>query len=436
MHDSYYHNPMNEKLLNSIIGIFEELKLGPLTAETLSRILIGVGVVLLSFLLWLISVKIVLRFVEIIVKRTKVTWDDDLVNQGVFRRIARTVPAITIWVMAPWFLTGLPKLLNLTRIFAVLGIISAVTLTSLSFLRFINAVYERREDSARRPIKGLIQAFQVLFIAAALMLAFSIITAKPVSGLFAGLGAVSAVIMLIFKDPLMGLVSGFQISSNDMVRIGDWIEVPSQGADGDVVDISLLNVTVQNWDRTWVTFPIQSLTTGGFKNWRGMSESGGRRIKRSLSIDLSSIRFLNEDEIEELNSVSLLKGYLENRTREIQEDNKKTGADRGASPLNGRALTNIGVLRTYAKAYVSSHPKVNAGMTLMVRQLQSGPEGLPLELYLFSADKVWANYEDIQSDIFDHLFAALPEFGLRAFQNPAGSDLQGISSALIDKEKK
>ena len=155
-----------------------------------------------------------------------------------------------------------------------------------------------------------------------------------------------------------------------------------------------------------------------------------------MSIDLSSIRFLNEDEIEELKSISLLKGYLENRTREIQEDNKKTGADRGASPLNGRALTNIGVLRTYAKAYVSSHPKVNAGMTLMVRQLQSGPEGLPLELYLFSADKVWANYEDIQSDIFDHLFAALPEFGLRAFQNPAGSDLQGISSALIDKEKK
>lgn len=427
---------MNEKLLNSIIGIFEELKLGPITAETFSRILIGVGVFLLAFLLWLISVKIVLRFVEVIVKRTKVTWDDDLVNQGVFRRIARTVPAITIWVMAPWFLTGMPKLLNLTRILAVLGIISAVTLTSLSFLRFINTVYERREDSVRRPIKGLIQAFQVLFIAAALMLAISIITAKPVSGLFAGLGAVSAVIMLIFRDPLMGLVSGFQISSNDMVRIGDWIEVPSQGADGDVIDISLLNVTVQNWDRTWVTFPIQSLTTGGFKNWRGMSNSGGRRIKRALFIDLYSVRFLNEEEIEGLKSIGLIKSYLENRTQEIREYNKVAAADRDASPLNGRALTNIGVFRAYAKAYAGQHPKVNAGMTLMVRQLQSGPEGLPLELYLFSADKVWANYEDIQSDIFDHLFAALPEFSLRAFQNSSGFDFQRLSPTLIDEGRK
>ena len=427
---------MNEKLLNSIIGIFEELKLGALTAETFSRILIGVGVFFLAFLLWLISVKIVLRFVEIIVKRTKVTWDDDMVNQGIFRRIARTVPAITIWVMAPWFLTGLPKLLNLTRMIAVLGIISAVTLTSLSFLKFINAVYERREDSARRPIKGLIQAFQVLFIAAALMLAFSVITAKPVSGLLAGLGAVSAVIMLIFRDPLMGLVSGFQISSNDMVRIGDWIEVPSQGADGDVVDISLLNVTVRNWDRTWITFPIQSLTTGGFKNWRGMSESGGRRIKRALFIDLYSVRFLKEEEIEGLKSIELLKSFLEKRTQEIQEYNEVTEADRNASPLNGRALTNVGVFRAYAKAYVGSHPKVNAGMTLMVRQLQSGPDGLPLELYLFSADKVWANYENIQSDIFDHLFAALSEFKLQAFQNPSGSDLRRFSSSIAEKGKK
>jgi len=427
---------MNEKLLNSMIIIFEELKLGPLTAETFSRILIGAGVALLSFLLWLISVKIVLRLVDKIVKRTKVTWDDDLVNQGVFRRIARTVPAITIWIMAPWFLTGLPKLLNLTRMFSVLGIISAVTLTSLSFLGFINAVYDRREDSARRPIKGLIQAFQVIFIVAGLLLSFSVITAKPVSGLLAGLGAVSAVIMLIFKDPLMGLVSGFQISSNDMVRIGDWIEVPSQGADGDVVDISLLNVTVQNWDRTWVTFPIQSLTNSGFKNWRGMSESGGRRIKRSISIDLSSIRFLNEEEIEQLKSIGLLKDYLEKRTLEIREYNSETAADRNISPLNGRALTNIGVFRTYAKAYVSSHSKVNTGMTLLVRQLQSGADGLPLELYLFSADKVWANYEDIQSDIFDHLFAALPEFNLRAFQNPAGSDLQRLSTSVLDEEKK
>ncbi|MCK5734951.1 MAG: mechanosensitive ion channel, partial [Spirochaetaceae bacterium] len=199
-------------MLNQTIIFFEGLNFNPIPAEIAGRILIGIGAALLSFLLWLIAVKIVLRLVEVIVKRTKVTWDDSLVKQGVFRRIARTIPAIAIWFLAPAFLTGLPGILHFVRILAVLGIISSVTLTSLSFLQFINSVYERRDDSGRRPIKGLIQAFQVIFIAAALILSFSVISNQPVTGLLAGLGAVSAVIMLIFKDPLMGLVSGFQIS--------------------------------------------------------------------------------------------------------------------------------------------------------------------------------------------------------------------------------
>ncbi len=415
---------MSDDLLNRIINILKEWNFGSLQAEIAGRVLVGFGVVLLSILLWLISIKVIFRIVEKIVKKTKATWDDDLINLGIFQRIARTVPAIIIWFMAPAFLTGLPGLLTFIRILAVLVIIATVTMTILSFMDFINTVYNRREDSERRPIKGVIQAVQVLFIVAALILAFSVVTSQPISGLLAGLGALSAVVMLIFRDPLMGLVSGFQISSNDLVRIGDWIEVPSQGADGDVIDISLLNVTVRNWDRTWVTFPIQSLTTGGFKNWRGMSESGGRRIKRSLFIDMSSIRFLGDDEIMKLGSIKLLKSYLENRSEEILVYNKGIGANREASSLNGRALTNIGVFRAYAKAYVSSHPKVNTGMTLLVRQLQSGPTGLPLEMYLFSADKTWAHYEDIQSDVFDHLFAALPEFDLRAYQNPSGADIR------------
>ncbi len=426
-----YHKHMTNDLLNHIISTLEKWKFSSLPAEIAGRAVVGLGVVILSFLLWLISAKVVIGIVERIVKRTKNTWDDDLVNQGIFRRISRTIPAIFIWFTAPAFLTGLPKLLSFVRILSVTAIITTVTLTILGFLDFINTVYNKRANSGRRPIKGVIQAVQVLFIVAALIMIFSVVTSQPVTGLLAGLGAVSAVVMLIFKDPLMGLVSGFQISSNDMVRIGDWVEVPSQGADGDVIDISLLNVTVQNWDRTWVTFPIQSLTTGGFKNWRGMSESGGRRIKRSLSIDMSSIRFLAEGEIRKLRSISLLKNYLDNRSNEILEYNKEHGADRNANPINGRALTNIGIFRAYAKAYVSSHSKVNSNMTLLVRQLQSGPTGLPIEMYLFSADKAWANYEDIQSDIFDHLLAALPEFSLRAFQNPSGSDFQKIINQEI-----
>lgn len=420
--------PMNDSLLSRIISALEKWKLNSVQSEISGRILLGLGVLVLAVLLWLISSKVVLRAVEKIVKKTRVTWDDDLAELGIFRRIARIVPALVIWYAAPSFLTGLPKLLAFTRGLAILGVILTTTMTILRFLSYLTVVYNKRDDSGRRPIKGIVQAVQVLVIVTALIISFSVVTNQPVSGLLAGLGAVSAVIILIFKDPLMGLVSGFQISSNDMVRIGDWIEVPSQGADGDVVDISLQNVTVSNWDRTWVTFPIQSLTSAGFKNWRGMSESGGRRIKRSLSIDMSSIHFLDEKEILSLESIELLKSFLENRKNEIKEYNLELGADTDASRLNGRALTNIGVFRTYARAYVSAHSKVNTDMTLLVRQLQSGPTGLPLEIYLFSADKVWANYEDIQSDIFDHLFAALPEFGLRAYQNPTGADFMKLSS--------
>ena len=417
---------MNNEILTRITDIFISWNFHAQQADAAGRILIGIAVVILAVLMWLISIKVVLRMVENIVKKTKAKWDDDLVNQGIFRRIARIVPALVIWFLAPTFLTGLPGLLSFFRGAAILAVITSATMMVLSFLNFITLVYNRRADSSRRPIKGIIQAIQVLIIVAAVIVAFSVVTRQPVSGLLAGLGALSAVAMLVFKDPLLGLVSGFQITSNDMVRLGDWIEVPSQGADGDVVDISLLNVTVSNWDRTWVTFPIQSLTSSGFKNWRGMSQSGGRRIKRSLSIDMSSIHFLDETEIQGLESIKLLKNYLKNRTEEILEFNQKHGADLNASPLNGRAHTNIGVFRAYAKAYVSAHPKVNTEMTLMVRQLQSGPTGLPLEMYLFSADKVWANYEDIQSDIFDHLFAALPQFGLRAYQNPTGADIEGL----------
>lgn len=424
---------MISEFLTRITDTFISWNFSSQQADAAGRVLVGIAVIILAVLLWLISIKIVLRLVEKIVKKTKVQWDDDLISLGIFRRITRIVPALVIWYLAPSFLTGLPGLLSFFRGIAILAIITSVTAMAIRFLNFITIVYRRRADSSRRPIKGIIQAIQVLIIVAAFIVAFSAVTRQPVSGLLAGLGALSAVVMLIFKDPILGLVSGFQLTSNDMVRLGDWIEVPSQGADGDVVDISLLNVTVSNWDRTWVTFPIQSLTSSGFKNWRGMSQSGGRRIKRSLSIDMSSIHFLDETEIQGFESIKLLKNYLENRTEEIQEFNQKHGADLNASPLNGRAHTNIGVFRAYAKAYVSAHPKVNIEMTLMVRQLQSGPTGLPLEMYLFSADKVWANYEDIQSDIFDHLFAALPQFGLRAYQNPTGADIEGIRFSEIPK---
>ncbi|MDF1569568.1 MAG: mechanosensitive ion channel, partial [Spirochaetaceae bacterium] len=346
---------------------------------------------------------------------------------GLYRRAARLIPALIIWFAAPAFLTGMPQVLHFVRILAALSMIVTLIQSVVNFLSFANSIYDKRYDSKRRPIKGIIQAIQVAVIISGLLLAFSVVTEKPISGLMAGIGALSAVLMLVFRDPLMGLVSGFQISSNDMVRIGDWIEVPSQGADGDVIDISLLNVTVRNFDKTYVTFPIQSLTTSGFKNWRGMSEAGGRRIKRWLSIDATSVRFIREKDLQRFKSIDILDPYLTAKITDIQESNKTLGADRNRHPLNGRALTNLGVFRAYAKAYVSNHPKVKSDMTLLVRQLQSGPEGIPMEIYVFSADTIWADYENLQSDIFDHLFAALEEFDLKPFQNPTGADFRTLA---------
>lgn len=412
---------------------FQSSSLNPVLADILPQIIVVAAVFILALLIWRIAIKIVFRLIKKIVQKSKSSWAKELLKRRFFYRASWMASALIIRVLiTAWLDDNL--LILLTRVADAVIIVSAA-LSVTDLLSFGNAIYTRREESKRRPVKGLIQAVQVIVIVAAVIILFSSLTGRPVSGLMTGLGAISAVLMLVFKDPLMGLVSGFQISSNDMVRLGDWIEMPSYGADGDVVDISLLNVTVRNWDKTYVTFPIQALTTGGFKNWRGMSDSGGRRIKRSVSIDMSSIHFLGDSEIKKLESVSLLKDYLEQRSEEIRNHNSGSGADRNASLVNGRALTNIGVFRTYAKNYILAHPKTHSDMTLLVRQLQSGPQGLPLEIYVFSADQNWVGFEDLQSDIFDHLLAVLPEFGLKAFQNPTGADVRSLQSRVFsDKE--
>ena len=398
----------------------------PFGTDTAARVILGAAVILIAVLAWLITVKIIYRVLTKIVRRTRSEWDNQLIEKRAFRRLSALVPAVVIRMLAPAVLFDRAALLDTVTAAADAAFIIAVTLTGLHCLNFVNHIYSRRKDAQRRSIKGIIQALQVLIITAAVIMIISLLTRKPVSGLMAGLGAISAVLLLVFKDPLMGLIAGFQISSNDMVRIDDWIEVPKHGADGDVIDISLLNVTVRNWDKTLVTLPIQDLTTGAFKNWRGMRETGGRRIKRSLFIDLSSIRFLTPEEISRLGSITLLAEYLRERGKTIRRYNQENGADRGASPVNGRALTNIGVFRAYVLAYLRAHPKVHPDLTLLVRQLQSGPQGLPLEIYAFTSDTAWANYEEIQSDIFDHIFAVLGEFGLRVFQNPSGTDFHRL----------
>ncbi len=352
-------------------------------------------------------------------------WYEALIDHGVIPRLAHAAPALVIH-HGIGFVTGLPEALVLV----VRGVASAyVVLTiALALGRLLNAagwLYERVDEARAqaRPIKGYLQLVKIgIALIAGILIIATLFHRDPLL-LLSGLGAMTAVLMLVFKDTLLSLVASVQLSSNDMLRVGDWIEMPQLHADGDVIDISLHTVKVRNWDKTITTIPTWRLINESYKNWRGMFESGGRRIKRSLYLDQTSVRFLSEEERGRLQRIALLDGYLERKRAELEEHNRRLLAA-GKDPVNTRRVTNVGTFRAYVQAYLQSHPSINQDMTCMVRQLQPGPTGLPLELYCFTASTKWAEYEGIQADIFDHLYAILPEFGLRVFQQPAGSDVQ------------
>ncbi|WP_273758324.1 mechanosensitive ion channel family protein [Bartonella sp. AU55XJBT] len=307
-------------------------------------------------------------------------------------------------------------------------IIFFVVLTISACLNIINILYEQRPTARLKPIKGYIQIAKIaLFAIAAVLMVATLIDRSPLI-LFSGLGAMAAVLMLIFQDTLLSLVAGIQISSTDMVRVGDWIEIPNLGADGDVIEIALHTVKVQNFDNTITSVPIRKLVTDPFKNWRGMQESGGRRIKRSLFIDQSSIHFLTEEEQKYLSRFNLLENYFTQKIAEIDQWNAQL--DKNHDILaNTRRLTNIGTFRAYVFAYLQQHLNINPNMTFMARQLPPTENGLPLEIYCFTNTTVWLDYEQIQGDIFDHLYSILPFFGLKVFQNPSGSDFNQILKA-------
>ncbi|GJL78437.1 MAG: hypothetical protein NPINA01_14260 [Nitrospinaceae bacterium] len=275
------------------------------------------------------------------------------------------------------------------------------------------------------PIRGLIQTVKLISSVLIGLLAISFLMDKSPLILFSGLGALSAVLLLVFKDPILGLVAGIQLSANEMLSIGDWLEMPKYGADGDVIDIALTTVKVQNWDKTITTIPTYALISDSFKNWRGMSEAGGRRIKRSVLIETASIRFLDKELLQRLKKAHLLDIYLEEKIKAIEHANKKPPMDMSIQ-INGRRLTNVGTFRAYLVSYLKAHPDIHQGLTLMVRQLDPTNEGLPIQIYAFTKTTEWNEYEDIQSDIFDHIFSVLPEFGLRAHEAPTGNDVRSL----------
>ncbi|WP_455232027.1 mechanosensitive ion channel family protein [Geopseudomonas aromaticivorans] len=344
-------------------------------------------------------------------------------DHGVIRRLANVVPALILSIGVE-LVPGLPKALvtvvhNVSNALIVLAIVLALS----ALLDVANTLYLRRRDAHLRPIKGYLQVLKIAAFAIATVLMIAILVDRSPLILLSGLGAMAAVLMLIFQHTLLSVVASVQISSNDILRVGDWVEMPALNADGDVIDIALHTVKVQNWDKTITCIPTKRFISDPFKNWRGMHESGGRRIKRSLYLDQDSVRFIDAAQIEQLRHFTLLRDYLSGKRAELDEWNRQLLVQ-GAAPLNQLRLTNLGTFRAYVENYLRHDPYIRQDMTLLVRQLAPTATGLPLELYCFTATTVWADYERIQADIFDHLLAILPEFGLRVFQYPSGADLR------------
>ena len=351
--------------------------------------------------------------------------DDALVEHKAFDRLAQVVPAIVVYagieLVPGWPQAGQALVRNVASGYMILMIVLTLTVA----LSAANQIYESRPIARSRPIKGFVQLAQVvIYILGAILVIAALIDRSPVI-LLSGLGAMTAVLLIVFKDTLLSLVASLQLTGQDMIRVGDWLEVPQFGADGDVIDVALYTVTVQNWDKTITKIPTHRLIADSFKNWRGMAESGARRIKRSLNVDFNSIRFLTGSEVQRFENFVLLQDYIEAKEADLKAYNEALDAP-GESGVNLRRLTNIGTFRAYIYNYLKHHPKVHDRMTLIVRQLQPGTEGLPIEIYCFSNDTDWAAYEGIQDDIFDHVFAIAPEFGLRLYQRPAGADLAGL----------
>ncbi len=411
---------------------------------------LGVGTIIGAVASYAFVRFIVMPLIRRGITRSSTQWDDILLDQTVLHRVALAAPLLVLWAtiaMLPelsqswpavfgsgWTAESLAEswfgpLLQLNQaalVFVVILILSAG-------LTAANNLYRTFAISKQRPIKSYVQIGKIVIWIFGVVIFLAVLTDQEVGYFVTGLGAMTAVLLLVFKDTILSLVASVQLIQNDMLRVGDWIEIPAQGVDGDVMDIALHTVKVRNFDKTVTTVPTHSLIQDSFRNWRGMSESGGRRIKRSLLIDMSTVRFLTDEEVDRFSRFELLKSYMNAKREELAEHNDSVDQDPNAIG-NSRKLTNVGTFRMYVVGYLSAHSKLHQeGMTLLVRQLAPTSRGLPIELYVFSNDTGWANYENIQADIFDHLLASLPKFSLRAFQEPSSGDLARFAESQREK---
>ncbi len=379
--------------------------------------------ILLSLLTFFIARKVFLVTIHKLTAKSKTNWDDILASQKFFKNLAYLVPSYIIYSFTPAVLKPYPDAVSVIQSVMSIYMIAVVLLVINSFLNALAIIYQDFQVAKKRPIKGYVQVAKIIIFLIGAIIIFATLFDRNPLGLIGGLGAFSAVLLLVFKDPIMGFVGGIQLSANNMMVPGDWISMPKYGADGTVIDVALTTVKVQNWDKTISTIPTYSLISDSFKNWRGMEESGGRRIKRSINIDMKSIKFCTPEMLEKFMKIEHVKEYVDRTEKELQEYNKKHNID-DTLLVNGRRQTNIGIFRAYLNGYLHNRSDVHDDMTFLIRQLQPTEKGLPIEIYVFSKIQEWAKYENLQSDIFDHVLAVIPDFDLRVYQNPTGDDFQ------------
>ncbi len=412
--------------------LFEWLGKTGLSAETAKVIIdyMWFTVLLLAALVsFYITRKILLETVKQWVRHSKTSWDDVLVKHRFFRKLSLAVPVIIVNYITPYVLADYELFVSILETIIKIYLIFIGIIVLNSFFSAVEEIYNSTDLARKRPIKSYLQVIQIIiYIIAGIVIVSALLNKSPVH-LLTGLGAMSAILMLIFKDSILGFVGGLQLSANKMVLPGDWISMPKFGADGVVSEISLVTVKVQNWDKTITTIPTYNLISDPVVNWRGMEESGGRRIKRSLMIDMHSVKFCTPEMIDKFRNFNLIKDYIDKKQTEIEEYNKKLSLKKGEM-YNGRSQSNLGVFRAYLESYLHERSDIHQDMTFLVRQLQPTDKGLPIEIYVFSKIQAWAEYEGIQADIFDHVLSIIPEFELSVFQNPSGRDISQLNRSL------
>jgi miniconductance mechanosensitive channel len=382
-----------------------------------------VAILLLAFVADVVARRVIVRGVVALAARTTTHWDDAIMQRRAVHRLAHLAPAIVVYHFASSALAGYETWSAVIQEVSLLYMILVAVMVADGVLNATVDLLRASQVARDVPLTSFVQIIKLTIYCVSAIAALSLVLGTSPVLLLSGLGAMTAVLMLVFKDPILGFVGGVQLSVNRMVAPGDWIEMPKYGADGDVMEVGLTSVKVRNWDKTITTIPTYALISESFKNWRGMSESGGRRIKRAIQIDTTSIRFCDDESLARFSKIRHMGSYIERKRQEIADWNAEHDAD-DTRPSNLRRLTNVGTFRAYIVAYLRHHPLIHQEMTFLVRQLESGAQGLPIEIYVFSRDTDWVRYEDLQSDIFDHIMAIAPEFDLRVYQSPSGGDLQ------------